>query len=311
MARAAPAGQRRLRAVDGGGSGAVLRSRGFSRVGIVAHAALAIQRPGGAPDHASLLAALRSGVDAIEVDLCVTRDQHLVLRHDVKLEDGRLVDALRRREVERLEGELLTLDDAVEAVAWRSPLIIDVKSAGCAGPLGEWLARHPHTRCVVCSDDVSLLWRLRDAAPQASLMQTFPRVGSDPYERVLRVLAGLAAHRGTDALRTVRDLTGALGRAVVSPRSSLPHFSGLPWRHRVPGFLHEVRHGIGASGVTVHHSLISPQLCATAHMLDLRVVAWTVNDPSTAKRVTDCGVDLITTDSVAIVREAIAASFSI
>ncbi|MBV8302263.1 MAG: glycerophosphodiester phosphodiesterase [Candidatus Dormibacteraeota bacterium] len=164
MARAAPAGQRRLRAVDGGGSGAVLRSRGFSRVGIVAHAALAIQRPGGAPDHASLLAALRSGVDAIEVDLCVTRDQHLVLRHDVKLEDGRLVDALRRREVERLEGELLTLDDAVEAVAWRSPLIIDVKSAGCAGPLGEWLARHPHTRCVVCSDDVSLLWRLRRSA---------------------------------------------------------------------------------------------------------------------------------------------------
>ena len=311
MARAAPAGERRLRAVDGGGCGAVLRSRGVSRVGIVAHAALAIQRPAGAPDQASLLAALRSGVDAVEVDLCVTRDEQLVLRHDVKLQDGRFVETLRRREVERLEGDLLTLDDAVDTVAWRSPLIIDVKSAACATPLGQWLAQHPQTRCVVCADDISLLWRLRDMAPHASLMQTFPRVGSGPYERVARVLAGLAAHRGIDALRTVRDLTGAVGRAMVSPRASLPHFSGLPWRHRVPGFLHGVRHGIGAVGVTVHHSLVSPQLCATAHMLDLRVVAWTVNDAPTARRVAECGVDLITTDSVATVREAVAASFAV
>lgn len=279
------------------------------RLGLVGHAGLAPTRLGGSPTRASLRRALRLGVDALEVDVCASADYSLVLHHDTRLPVGLPVCDLTLAQLRRVEPGLLTLEDAAEIVGDRARLILDVKTRAAAGPLSDWFARNAGgANAVVCSGRIDVLRYLARATPEAALWQTFPHIGERSYERVLRVLSGVAAHRGLHALQLVGDLWDVLGRVRANPRhAATTQVIGLPWRRRLPLLLARGRDDFAARGVALHHALVTRDLCSVAHELDMTVVAWTVNSPAVARHAAACGVDLITTDDVAGIRRALGA----
>lgn len=275
-------------------------------LGLVGHAGLGPTRIGGSPTRRSLRRALRLGVDALEIDVCASADYSLVLHHDTRLPVGLPVSALTLAQLRRVEPGLLTLDDAAEIIGDRARLILDVKTSAAAGPVSDWFARNAGGDAVVCSGRLDVLRYLARATPEAALWQTFPHIGERSYERVLRVLSGVAAHRGLHALQLVGDLWDVLGR-LRSPTHGSTQVIGLPWRRRLPSLLARGRDDFAARGVALHHALVTEDLCSVAHALDMTVVAWTVNSPSVARHAAACGVDLITTDDVAGIRRALGA----
>ena len=62
----------------------------------------------------------------------------------------------------------------------------------------------------------------------------------------------------------------------------------------------------GARDVWPHYSLIDASLVRRVHALGGRVIAWTVNDVETARRLAALGVDGICTDDVRILKSVVA-----
>jgi len=160
-------------------------------VQVIGHAGLAIQSEGGAPTRRQLDDALALGVDRIELDICRTADGHLIVRHDVCLADGRFVADLDLAELARADATALTLDEVVEHLAGRVPLLVDIKMAGAAELLGPWLRRRRDPDgFVVCTENLPWLLHLRFAAPRVARWPSFPNLGERRTHHVHRVIVG-------------------------------------------------------------------------------------------------------------------------
>jgi len=235
----------------------------------IGHAGLAVDRPAGAPDRDALDRALSLELDMLELDVGATADARLVLCHDSTLPSGRLLSLLDLAEVRREQPGLLTLDEAVEHIAGRVPLLLDVKGPACVSPLAAWLtAGQSGDHLAVCDDDPRTLAALRARAGRTPRWRTLPQVGSGPGHRRRRVVASLL-------------------------RSRLPE--------RLPQLVDQV----GAAGLSVDHWSVTTALCRAAHQLGLPVAAWTVNRGGRARAMARKGVDLITTDQVSAMRSAV------
>ena len=234
----------------------------------IGHCGLAAGRHGGAPDIACLDAALALGLDRLEVDVCVTADAALVLHHDGVLPDGTPLAGVDLHAA-RGAGRLLTVDEALEHLGGRLPLLLDLKGAAVVEPLGAWLAgRGGATGLAVCTDDAAALRRLGELAPAVARWRTLPEVPGGRGESRRRIVAALTRHR----------LVARLGGLAAE---------------------------VGAAGLCVDQWAVSRGLCAEAHRLGLEVVAWTVNAALPARAMRRAGVDLITTDRPAAMRRAL------
>src|SRR5437588_11633881 len=98
----------------------------------IAHAGLAASEPGGAPTRETLAEAVRIHVDWIELDVRVSRDGRLVVRHGPRLPSGHRVEELTAAEVRARGGAVLSLDEAVEVVGGRVPVVLDLKGPSVA-----------------------------------------------------------------------------------------------------------------------------------------------------------------------------------
>lgn len=222
----------------------------------------------GAPDRDRLAAARRLGLDRLELDVAACSGGEPVVLHDLDPEPGVRVEAQTLASLRARLPSLLTLDEAVEILA-PQPLLLDLKGA-VAQPLGRWLAARPHLRdaVAVCTDDLASLLVLRHEAPAVERWRTLPMVGTGRGEGRRRALA-------------------------VAGRARLPR--------RLPLLVREV----AAAGLSCDHLVVTPKLCAAAHRLGLPVAAWTVNRASTARRLAEAGVDLVTTDEPESMRRAL------
>jgi glycerophosphoryl diester phosphodiesterase len=91
-------------------------------------------------------------------------------------------------------------------------------------------------------------------------------------------------------------LTTALGwRALATLLASAPAKVIPPWWHEPARFAH------------VPARLVSRRTIAAAHVLGLRVVVWTVNEPPCMHQLLDAGVDGIITDRPDLLREVLIA----
>jgi glycerophosphoryl diester phosphodiesterase len=236
-----------------------------SAVRLIGHAGLALDRPAGAPDRHRLERAVALGVDRLEVDVAVCASGDLVLVHDLDLPGGGRVEALVLDALRaRLPG-LLTLDEAIDHLGGRVPLLLDLKG-DCAQPLAARLRHLPDPDgLAVCTDDVGALLVLRHMAPRVPRWRTLPATGDGP---------------GSGRRRIIGALT----------RSALPA--------RLPLLAAEV----GAAAICVDHYAVTRRLCDHAHALGMQVDAWTVDDNAVFQRVLACGVDLVTTDLVEALR---------
>lgn len=274
----------------------------------IAHAGLAITRPGGAPDRESLARAVQLGVDWLELDVCATADGALVLHHDAWIATRERIADLTLDELRHRSPGTLTLDDGREVVGERVRLLLDVKTDVTASPLAAWLGRRPRSDTLaVCTERVPTLVELRRRAPRVARWLSLPDLGEGWIQAGRRIAAALWDHRRLAAIPGVtRDpITLPLGTAS-GRRDLLASLGGLPFRSTLPPRLEQLTAPVAAAAVTVQHWIVTPQLCEAAHVLRLPVVAWTVNDGTSARRVVNCGVDCITTDRVAMMREAVA-----
>jgi len=92
--------------------------------------------------------AMQMGVDAIEADLLLTQDGHIVLRHDNAIAygaDWRFIKDMRLSELKAINlggcEKMPSLEEFIERFAGKCPLVLDLKCAGLARKIIPLLER--------------------------------------------------------------------------------------------------------------------------------------------------------------------------
>jgi len=249
------------------------------------------------------------GADCIELDICITSDDALVLRHDLTLPSGQPLATLTLRELRRREPGILTLDDGIDLIGGRSPLLLDIKTELAVAALARRLMAGSGTGISVCTENTSALTEMRTRAPRVGRWLSLPDMGAGSYQGMRSVVSGLLKHRYRGGLGDLgRELGGALKDARSSPAVGLVRIGGAPWRAYLPSQVRRLAGEVGACALSLHHWVVTPQICEAAHLEGLPVAAWTVNRAEAAVRLAECGVDFITTDAVAAMRLAVSAT---
>lgn len=134
--------------------------------------------------------AIQAGVDMIELDCQMTQDGHVVIFHDEKLlRTARVRGTLRSQSLAELKQldigkwfkpafkgqHILTLEEALEIVAGKVDLCLEIKSNGGSAPGIELkilfiLSHYDYLdRTIISSFDYRCLARVRELAPDAVL----------------------------------------------------------------------------------------------------------------------------------------------
>jgi glycerophosphoryl diester phosphodiesterase len=228
----------------------------------------------------SLARAVELGVDLVEFDVLDLVDGTLVLAHSDSLEEVSHAAArgtVRSRTLAGLRSvapELPTFDEALAFFAGRAPgvgLHVDLKWTGLEPAVVEALRAHGLVeRTLVSSPVASSLRRVAELEPGLSVGLTYP------FDR-----------RGVSQRRLLTPLV--LG-ALAGLRRTLPR--------RIAALLAGAR----ASVAVLQHRVISPAVVRQAYAAGAPVVAWTVDDAPTVRRLADAGVAAIVTNDPEIVR---------
>jgi glycerophosphoryl diester phosphodiesterase len=160
----------------------------------------------------------------------------------------------------------LSLDQALELLAAESVGVhLDVKLPGYEAEVLDAIERHGiRERALVSTAFAATSRRVAALAPGLPVAIGYPR------DRL-----------GVSSVRWPLPLQRG-GAAAL--RQAMPA--------RVPVLLRWAR----ANTLSLHHTLCSRAAVATAHRLGAPVLAWTVNDPPSVRRVTAAGVDGIVSD---------------
>ena len=126
---------------------------------------------------AALRGAIEDGADGVEFDVHASRDRVPVLVHDRDLarttSGSGDVDAFSLAELGRLDagnGERIpTLAEALDALAGRLSLDVELKQAGAERAVLDALGRHPDTEWFISSFDWDILRTVRALDPGAEL----------------------------------------------------------------------------------------------------------------------------------------------
>jgi glycerophosphoryl diester phosphodiesterase len=168
--------------------------------------------------------------------------------------------------LDELPPEEVSLDDALEFLKGHGVGVhLDVKLPGYEHDVLEAIRRHDvGERAVVSTSFAVTVRRFARLAPE------LPRAIGYPRDRL-----------GVSNLSWPRPMQRA-GAAAL--RQAMPV--------RIPVLLRWAR----ANTLCLHHTLCSRAAVAIAHRLGAPVLAWTVNDPASVRRVTAAGVDGIVSD---------------
>ena len=219
---------------------------------------------GSRPEHTrpAFERAIELGVDMIELDVQLTRDQRLVVLHDREL--GRTVrgdGAVRDHDLAQLcamesgawfdpaytGARVLSLDEVLDLTAGRVELNIEIKS-----PEPDWTA----TATVLCD-------QLRGRKRLESTIVSSFEMGA------LRAVRRAAAAARLGVLWKATDIESAWEQAAAL---------GAGWVHQLWG-------------------LVDAAVVEAAHQRDLALIVWTVNEVDDIKRFGGRGVDGIISDS--------------
>lgn len=210
---------------------------------------------------AAIAKAIETGVDMIELDCRLTKDGHIVVFHDERLQRtarakgfvrGKTLKELKKLDVgawfkKSFKGErILTLEEAIEILDGKVDISIDIKSdrAGAQGIELKLLFIVSHygylERAVFSSFDSRVLRRLRELAPDT-------RIG---------ILHGA----------DVKDNPFQLAREI------------------------------GAESIHMQKELATPPVLERAAQLGLKTLVWTVNEVPEMEKFLALGVDGIVSD---------------
>lgn len=294
-----------------------------------AHAGLGRRNPGGTPSADDLRRALGLGLAYIEIDVLVTKDGELVLRHDPSVltrqprpqptrklhlphrKDRLVAIPVSKLTLAQLRAHVphtMTLDEAVALIGKSVPVLLDLNTDPSAEALGAWLARNSGRGTFsVCSKSLTALAAVRSRAPAVPRQMTLPDMPREMRHPAWDVVRSFA--RDADP-RDLPSALAALARALADghPRLRMSPFRGITWRPYLREGLKRVVDETGATGLCVHQWLVTRELVEAAHDLGLPVTAWTVNDDRAMRRVIASGADFITSDQPDRLRESLSRS---
>jgi glycerophosphoryl diester phosphodiesterase len=214
-------------------------------------------RPGNTLE--SFAAAVEAGVTTIEFDVLWTPDGDPRLPAS---ERSPLVVAHDWRDAGRRTP--LTLAVALEALSAppfeKVELDLDLKLRGREDEVVDLLREHDlMDRAMTSTMEVSSVHRLRDLAPELRRGWTFPKITRDWRKR-------------------------PLGRAFAAAA-----LAGL--RRRAPAIAARGIERLRPYAMWVFHPVITPRLAAVTQSAGVELIAWTVDDLPTMRRLLDDGVD--------------------
>jgi glycerophosphoryl diester phosphodiesterase len=227
---------------------------------------------------ASFRAAVAAGVDLVEFDVLQLEGGEVVVAHSDDLQEishGAAEGKIGARSLAELRGlcpNLLTFDEALAFFVVESPetgVHVDLKSAAAVDAVEVALSGFGLVeRSLVSSSHAGALRRLRRRDPRIRTGISFPRdrLGVSERERL-----AWAVRFG---LRTLRAIGPMLPRVLLA-------------RSR-------------ASGLVLHHELVTARVVQSAHARGAPVVAWTVDTVEDLSRVDDAGVDAVVTNDPSI-----------
>ena len=207
---------------------------------------------------------LSYGIEMIELDVRSTRDGRLVLSHDDVIGHTSIA-ASAFDDLRQARPEIASLDDALDVVAGRTTLNLDIKDAPSMSRVGATVRAHGAVdRCIVSCLERPWLMALSDLEPSIPAFLSYPadRGGASQKPWLKPVVSGVVS----------------LMRMTMATR--------LPRMIR----------GLDGTGVTLYHPLITPRLVALVHGMRLSLYAWTVDDPARMRQLVEMGVDGITSN---------------
>ena len=167
--------------------------------------------------------ALEIGVDAIEMDVLVTRDGHLVVRHDDFIEKGGVRCYVRDLTFEELrqidvgKGERApSLESVFQSIRGRCPLILELKAVGVAEILMEFLRKKKWDQELHVTSFLSLeVSRFAKGFPEIERSITLSALPSH-YEILLRdcQTKQISLHRGF----LTQEIVGRLKKEGITVR---------------------------------------------------------------------------------------------
>jgi hypothetical protein len=186
-------------------------------------------------------------------------------------------------------------------------LLLDLKTDLAVAPLALWMASRTGTGFAVCTDSLPGLMEIRRRAPHLARWLSLPDLGPGSFRGMRGALSGLLRQwSGEGRSRLGQEIRGAVADVRRSgPSTAIPRLGSVPYRAHLPTELRRLASDVGASALSLHHWVVTREVCDAAHAEGLPVAAWTVNRGEAARRLIECGVDLITTDRVDAVRGAV------
>lgn len=235
--------------------------------------------------------AIADGADALECDVRLTADGHLVCLHDRRVDfvsDSRgVVSTMELAELARVQFGTRR--------AWR---LLDRYR-------GE--APSVHTECADPADhSVLTLRELLELATSAArplglaLETKHPTRYRGDVETALVALLDEFGLRADPRVRTMSFAASSLRRL----RRLAPDLERVLLMGRIPVALRDgsLPEGVHAAGIDVRIVRRYPEYVAKAHTRGNKVYVWTVNDPADADRCLAAGVDALITDRPAAIR---------
>ena len=224
--------------------------------------------------------AMAVGVDAIELDLAVTRDNVIVVSHDPHLappvcsgpRPGAAIRSLTLGQVRLWDcGKIRNPDFPKQTPipGTRMPALDEVFDLAAGGQLQFNL--------------------------EMKIFPDHPELTPSPEEFAALLLDRVRAHRLEQRVLLqsfdFRALHAMKKLAPEIPRAAL-------WEGGDRDFLSIAREA-GAGAVSVRYPLVTPQKVRAAHAAGLQVLAWTANTPADWESLADAQVDAIITDDPA------------
>ena len=141
--------------------------------------------------------------------------------HDADLPDGRLVADLDLAALRRVDPGLLTLDDAVEHLDGRVPILSTSSRRARRSCSARGFAAAPtSTASPLCTENLTWLLHLRFAAPRVARWPSFPDIGDRRTHHVQRVVVGLWRSHAQPRRAASRRCRHPPRRDAAAPRSA-------------------------------------------------------------------------------------------
>lgn len=217
---------------------------------------------------ASAKLAWEQGADAVEIDVYLASDNRIVVIHD--------------KNTKRVSGgKNMTIAD--------SPSLILREME-----VGSWKGEH------FKGEKIPFIEEIIETVPEGKTLVVEVKCGPEIIPHMERVLSKKKCKGEILFIAFGWETITGLKQAFPDSKAYWLSSAKPDVKKRLP----EVK-SLGLEGVNLQYGIIDQEVVTEAHNLGLEVLAWTVDDPTEARRLIDLGVTKITTNRPGWLREQI------